>query len=200
MVDKNPTFKLQCNTETAGIAVLNKELVKSKILDKINDKCKKHSGFPASDIVSVGIYKNILNISSLTETAEVFEDIPEFSLSLNRTTLARNFARLGGLELHNEFLQSHVKHILKTLKVKKDEVRIIVDETTIEVSKGSKYEDASWVWDNAQGKLVWGYYVTIVAVAFRDVFLPVYYDLGEVDKGELLKVFMSVRTLQNQIL
>ena len=195
MINKKLSTKLQCNTQTAGIAVLNKELIKSQILDKINDKCKKHSGFLASEIISIGIYKNILNISTLTETAEVFEDIPEYSLTLNRTTLARNFARIGKLRLHNEFLYLQVKYILKKFKVKKKEIRIIVDETTIEVSKGSKYESAEWVWDNAQGKLVWGYYVTIIAIAFRNIFLPIHYDLGNMSKNEILEVFMSVRTL-----
>ncbi len=183
------------NTNTPGLSIIKKELKETKILDLIDDKFPKHSGFPVSKIVETCIYKNIRNIKTFTETSEEFLVTPEHSININRTTLARNCKRIGKYNDLNFFLMKLLKPLLKKFKVKPAEIRIIVDETTIKVSKDSKYEGAGWVYDSAENKVVWGFNVTIIALSFKKVYLPIHFELGKMSKKNLLKTFLSIREI-----
>jgi len=194
MVFPDIKIKNGYNTESAGLAVLRKELNEANILNFLDKQCPKHSGFKVSEIFSLCVFKNVLNIQTMTETSEKFEQIPEFNLKINRTTIARNLIRIGKLKNYNFYLSKFVEYLLKKYRIDKSLLRIIVDETTIEVDKNSKtYEDACWVWDNAQGKLIWGYEVTIIGLSFGDVFLPIHFELGKMSKTDLHLRFLLIR-------
>ncbi len=194
MVFKNyDDVEPQSFTQTAGLAVLHKELTKTKVLETIDSQCKKHSGFLLSDVICTGIYKNICGIKTFTETSEKFKEIPEFTQNINRTTLSRNFSQFGEYKLENKLLLKQCKYIIKRHKVKSKNIRMVVDTTTIEVSKGSKYEGVKWVWDNAKKALVWGYEVTIIILAFNDCYIPVYFSIGSISKKEILEQLLILK-------
>jgi len=189
-------MKPSFNTHNAGLAVLRKELNEGNLLNFMDLECPKHSGFKTSEIFSLCIFKNVLNISTMTETSEKFQDIAEFNLTIDRTTIGRNLAKIGNLDNYNFYLSKFVEKLLKKHKIKAKSLRTIVDETTIEVDKHSKtYQDASWVWDNAQSKLVWGYEVTIIGLGFDDIFLPIHFELGKMTKQALHLRFLIIRML-----
>lgn len=182
------------NTNHAGLAILKKELNEIKILNFLDNKCPKHSGFKTSEILTTLIFKNILGIKTYTETSEEFKEISEFNIDIDRTTLGRNIKKIGSLTNYNFYLSYIVKDILNKNKVNKNNLRIIVDETTIEVHKDSKtYQNASWVWDNAQSKLVWGYEVTIIGIQFKDIFLPIHFELGKMSKENLYLELFKIK-------
>lgn len=195
MESKNRNKRLLEGTQTPGIAILKNELFKSKILDSIDSKNIKHSGFKLSDIISIGIYKNLLNISTLTEASEYFRDSFESPININRTTISRNFNLIGKLDIHNSILKEQVDYILKRFNIKRKKILISIDETTIEVSPNTTYEDAKYVWDNAQKKTVYGYYVTIICISFDNIFLPVYFQLGQPEKIALIPIFEEIKEL-----
>lgn len=189
------TIKTSYNTQNAGLAVLKQELSETNLLNIMDEECPKHSGFKASEIFNLCIFKNILNIPTFTETSEKFEEIPELTLNINRTTIGRNLMRIGKLDNYNFYLNKFVVDLLKKHKIDPSLLRTIVDETTIEVSKTSKtYEDASWVWDNAQSKLVWGYEVTIIGIGFEELFFPIHFEIGKMTKKDLHIRFLIIRT------
>ena len=188
------TIKESFNTQNAGLAVLRKELNEGYLLNYMDSELPKRSGFKTSEIFNLCIFKNVLDITTLTETSEKFSDIPELSMKLDRTTIARNLAKIGNLDNYNFYLSKFVENLIKKFKIKADALRTIVDETTIEVDKHSKtYENADWVWDNAQGKLVWGYEITIIGLGFNDIFLPIHFELGKMSKDELHLRFLIIR-------
>lgn len=193
MISKQKQKPIIFNTNTAGLTVLMKELKETRLFNLIDSKCPKNSGYLVSDIVTTSIIKNILNIPTYTETSEEIKELPEFDCKAYRTTLGRNIRRVGKLDDYNIFLSILVTDFVKKFKIKSNEIRIIVDGTTIEVSPNSKYEGVDWVWDNAQSKLVWGYEVTIVAIAFRDVYLPIHFEFGEMSKENLEIRFSIIR-------
>jgi CRISPR/Cas system CMR-associated protein Cmr5 small subunit len=195
MRTKQAYEELKNSTQTPGIAILKKELEKTRILESIDLAHKKHSGYKLSDIVCFGIFKNTLNIPTLTESSEYFCNCPEYPININRTTISRNFKELGKLNIHNSILHKQVKLFIHSFNIKPSKIRIVIDETTIEVSKESTYEKAKWVWDNAQKKIIFGYYVTIIGIAFNDHFLPIYYQIGQPDKLELIPLFEKIRNL-----
>ena len=89
------------NSNNAGLAVLKQELEDSNILKILDKDCPKHSGFKSSEILNLCIFKNILDISTFTETSEKFESMPELCLDISRTTISRNLSKIGKLENHN---------------------------------------------------------------------------------------------------
>jgi hypothetical protein len=192
---KNP--KIEFNSTTVGLKVLKKELNKTKILEKIDKLCPKLSGYSVSKIFTASIFKNILNVPTYTQTQEEFMETPEFECLANRTTLGRNIQRLGKLENYNCILLTLVIFIITTFKILSHNIRIVIDGTTIEVSKKSKYEGVDWVWDNAQGKNVWGYEVTIIALTFEGIYIPVYFEIGEMKKSKILKILIELKTIFN---
>jgi hypothetical protein len=182
------------NSENAGLAVLKQELKDTNFLKILDKDCPKHSGFKSSDIFTLCVFKNIMNISTFTETSEIFQDLPELTLNLSRTTISRNLTNIGNIKNYNFYLAKFVEDLIKKYKINPKNLRTIVDETTIEVSQTSKtYQNSSWVWDNAQSKLVWGYEVTIVGIEFNDLFLPVHFELGKMSKEDLLTRFEIIR-------
>jgi hypothetical protein len=187
--------ELSCSTNTAGIALLLKELKTTKVLNTYDNNLRKHSGFKPSQILESSIIKNVLGISTLTEACESFEFLPEYPLSINRTTLSRNFTRIGELNNHNLVLEELLKYLVNIFKITPEEILIIIDETTIEVSKNSSFENASWVFDNAQGKVVFGYYVSIIVISFRGIFIPVQYTLYKPLKSEIIIFMESIRNI-----
>ncbi len=194
MVFQRILIKTGFNTQNAGLAVLKQELEEGNLLNYMDSQCKKHSGFKTSEIFNLCIFKNVLNISTMTETSEKFSDIAEFNLNIDRTTIGRNLAKIGNLDNYNFYLSKFVEDLLKKHKINSNSLRIIVDETTIEVDKHSKtYENASWVWDNAQSKLVWGYEVTIIGLTFDDIFLPIHFELGKMNKEAIHLRFILIR-------
>ena len=194
MVFKQIIINNKSNTNFAGLAILKKELIEANFLNFLDKECPKHSGFKASEIFSLCVFKNVLDISTYTETAEEFEEISEFNLKIDRTTIGRNISKIGNLENYNIYLSKFVEDLLKKYRVPSTSLRIIIDETTIEVHKDSKsYEGASWVWDNAQGKLVWGYEVTIIGLGYEDLFLPIHFEYGKMKKEDIHLRFMIIR-------
>ena len=192
----NITIKESFNTQNAGLAVLKKELYEGSLLNYMDSELPKRSGFKTSEIFNLCIFKNILDITTLTETSEKFQEIGELDINIDRTSIARNLAKIGNLENYNFYLSKFVEDIISKYKIKSDSLRTIVDETTIEVDKHSKtYENATWVWDNAQGKLVWGYEITIIGLSFNDIFLPVHFELGKMSKVNLHLRFLIIRML-----
>lgn len=188
------TIKESFNTQNAGLAVLRKELNEGSLLNYMDSELPKHSGFKTSEIFNLCIFKNVLDISTLTETSEKFQDIAELNLNIDRTTIARNLAKIGSLTNYNFYLSKFVENLIKKHKINHNLLRTIVDETTIEVDKHSKtYENATWVWDNAQSKLVWGYEITIIGIGFNDIFLPVHFELGKMSKDALHIRFLIIR-------
>lgn len=194
MVFSRIRIKNGYNTNNAGLAVLREELNEANFLNFLDKECPKHSGFKTSEIFSLCVFKNVLDIPTYTETSEEFADIAEFNLNIDRTTIGRNIAKIGNFQNYNFYLSKFVEDLLKKHKINPSLLRTIVDETTIEVDKYSKtYEDASWVWDNAQGKLVWGYEITIIGLTFNDIFLPIHFKLGKMSKDELHLRFLIIR-------
>ncbi len=191
------TTKIEFNTDSAGIEIIKRELEASGILDFIDEKIKKHSGFNISDIVSTCVYKNTMNLKTFTETAEEFLHTPEWSIDINRTTLSRNCKNIGAFDNLNIFLEHNVQYALKKFGVKGGEIRIVVDGTTIEVSKNAKYEGADWVWDNAKSCTVWGFEVTIIAISFRGIFFPIYFEFGNMKKEDIVKKCVKIRGITN---
>jgi len=188
------TIKESFNTQNAGLAVLKKELNAGLLLNYMDSELPKRSGYKTSEIFNICIFKNVLDITTLTETSEKFQEIGELDMTLDRTSIARNLAKIGNLKDYNFYLSKFVEDLIKRHKINPNFLRTIVDETTIEVDKHSKtYENASWVWDNAQGKLVWGYEVTIIGLSFNDIFLPVHFELGKMTKCALLTRFLIIR-------
>lgn len=183
------------NTTTAGLAVLKQELKETGIMNFIDMECPKNSGYPVSEIVTTSIIKNVLNISTYTETAEEIKELPEFNSQAYRTTLARNIRRVGKLESHNMPLSLFNTYFINKFNINSNDIRIVVDGTTIEVSPDSKYEGVGWVWDNAQSKTVWGYEVTIIALTFNDIYIPIHFELGEMSKEDLHIRFLVIRML-----
>ncbi len=182
------------NTNNAGLAILKKELNEIKILNYLDKKCPKHCGFKISEIMSTLIFKNILGIKTYTETSEEFKESSESQIDINRTTLGCNISKIGSLIDYNFYLSYMVTEILKKNNLSNKQLRIIVDETTIEVHKDSKtYENVSWVWDNAQGKLVWGYEITIIGIQFEEIFLPIHFELGKMTKTNLHNGLLVIR-------
>jgi len=188
------TITKSYNSENAGLAVLKQELKETNLLNILDKDCPKHSGFKVSEIFNLCIFKNILNISTFTEASEEFKELPELTLDISRTTISRNLTKIGNLENYNFYLGKFVEDLLKKHKINPKSLRTIVDGTTIEVSKTSKtYENASWVWDNAQSKTVWGYEVTIIGIGFENLFLPIHFELGEMSKEDLHSRFEIIR-------
>ncbi len=188
------TINKSYNSENAGLAVLKQELNETNLLCFLDKECPKHSGFKISEIFNLSIFKNILDISTFTEASEEFKELPELTLDINRTTISRNLTKIGGLSNYNFYLSKFVEILLKKYKINPKDLRTIVDGTTIEVSQTSKtYENASWVWDNAQGKTVWGYEVTIIGIGFKNLFLPIHFELGEMSKDDLHTRFELIR-------
>ncbi len=193
MVPKKKSRPNMFNTTTAGLAVLKQELKETKILNFIDMECPKLYGYPVSEIITSHIVKNVLNISTYTQTSEELSEIPEFHSSAYRTTLARNIRRVGRLENYNFPLSMFRTYFIKKFGINSNEIRIVVDGTTIEVSQDSKYEGASWVWDNAQSKNVWGFEVTIIAIIGNGFYLPIHFEFGEMSKEDLHTIFLVIR-------
>lgn len=195
MISHKNNQKFVFNTNTAGITVLKKELNKTKILNFIDMECPKNSGYPVSEIVTSSIIKNVLNIDTFKETTEELRKMPEFECFADRTTLGRNIRRVGKISGFNIPLSLYGSYFIKNFKIHPNEIRIVVDGTTIEVSPNSKFEGASWVWDNAQGKNVWGYEITIIAITFGDIYLPIHFEFGEMSKESLINRFLVIRMI-----
>jgi hypothetical protein len=56
------------NSENAGLAVLKQELKDTNFLKILDKDCPKHSGFKSSDIFTLCVFKNFMNIPTFTET------------------------------------------------------------------------------------------------------------------------------------
>ncbi len=195
MVSLTKSQPKQFNTTTAGLAVLKQELKETGILNFIDRECPKNSGYPVSEIVTSSIVKNILDIPTFTEAAEKIKELPEFNSKAYRTTLSRNIRRVGKLKQYNMPLSLFGTYFIEKFGILGNELRIVVDGTTIEVSRGSKYEGADWVWDNAQSKLVWGFEITIIAITGNGFYLPVHFEIGYVSKEDLHSRFLIIRML-----
>ena len=63
------------------------------------------------------------------------------------------------------------------------------------MSKNSDYEGADWVWDNAKRKLVKGYEVEIIAISFKEIYLPIYFNLCKIKKKILIEQFKIIRKI-----
>lgn len=195
MVSYSKSQPKQFNTTTAGLAVLKQELKETGILNFIDRESPKNSGYPVSEIITSCIVKNVLDIPTFTEAAEEIKELPEFPSKAYRTTLSRNIRRVGNINQYNMPLSFFGTYFINKFGILGKELRIVVDGTTIEVSQGSKYTGASWVFDNAQNKLVWGFEITIIAITGNGFYLPVHFEFGNMSKEDLHSRFLVIRML-----
>ena len=116
---ESPEIKINksFNSSNAGLAVLKQELKDTNLLKILDKDCPKHSGFKSSEILTLCIFKNILNISTFTETSEIFEELPELTLKLSRTTISRNLTKIGNMKNYNFYLSKFVEDIIKKYKI-----------------------------------------------------------------------------------
>jgi hypothetical protein len=141
------------------------------------------------------VVKNVLGINTLTETQEQLVTLPEMKISINRTTLSRNLSYLGDLELCNTLLLDFSKQIIEDFKIKPTQIMSIIDASTIEVYKTSNHEGATWVWDNAESKTIFGYKLEMIVLSINNLYIPVYFALDSLDKSTIINKLIEIRKL-----
>lgn len=143
-------------TVNAGLKLYGDLWDKYDLSQTFGNVVPKQSGASIGKIMQNLFFRNLIDANSMVALAE--KDKEEYFLAknvkLHRTSYGRNLNKLDDEQRRKVLLKFNDK-LVPRKKVDKKAL-MIYDRSAVEVF-GDNYENADWVWDSCQEKMVWGY-------------------------------------------